>query len=382
MVWGLKLCLWKDFLNMDAQQPNAEDFKKEVLQNNSMQEYFKQFEKHSVENFIDSYCQDKVYWTMWGDRNLNDEESHSIKWETDAFEHLSIIQQKKLFDIQCLWRAEKLEIKEIEICFDFEMWENDILNCPFIEPINEDDIELYIAFLQSSYGLEDAIEQSFWLHQEIWQNYDELKMAYNDESDASYNFPEWYDFHNQRRGTGIYITLPNIRGEKEDFYTNLTYMANSIEYEKNNLEAVIENNKPKNYLWYSDNEKLEWFVKTFDSKKVYEYYKAYQWSRRNDGKEEDLRYYLSILLNAEEPIAMIADTDWAMGLTKTALTYKNKKIAEALPIAWEQYMLNVQMNIAFDSTRPFSKEDETRLCFVENILKGRKLNGEEENFDF
>jgi hypothetical protein len=46
-------------------------------------------------------------------------EDDSIKWIGLASKYLEIIQQKKLFDIQCLWRAEKLELKEISICYQF-----------------------------------------------------------------------------------------------------------------------------------------------------------------------------------------------------------------------------------------------------------------------
>ena len=27
--------------------------------------------------------------------------------------------EKKLFDLQCLWRAEQIELESVEICFDF-----------------------------------------------------------------------------------------------------------------------------------------------------------------------------------------------------------------------------------------------------------------------
>ncbi len=69
----------------------------------------------------------------YGKRYANNEEQHGIKWVSKVSDHLQYIQQKKLFDAQCLWRAEQLDIPDIQICYDFMIWEKDILNCPFID---------------------------------------------------------------------------------------------------------------------------------------------------------------------------------------------------------------------------------------------------------
>ena len=65
---------------------------------------------------------------------------------------LGNIQQKKLFDKQCQWRAETFTHPAIETTSDFNYWEKNILNCPFIDPITEEDVALYIEFLQEYLG--------------------------------------------------------------------------------------------------------------------------------------------------------------------------------------------------------------------------------------
>jgi len=358
--------------NNQPKEITEEEIKAEMDANTAMQEYFKQFASYSVDSFIDCYTRDKKRWINYGKRNVERKENHSIKWVTKAAEHLAILQQKKLFDMQCLWRAEKITIAQIVFCYDFKLWEKNILNCPFVEPVSEDDIHLYAAYLQSENAVDD--DNNGRSSVDEWQDYDEIKDAYNNE-DANRNFPEWYDFYNSRRGTGVYMILPDIRGEKEEFYMELAREENRS---KNPQEPYI----PENYLWYTDEDKREWFIKTFETKEIQEYYTAYEWSQRNAGLNEDLEYYLHTLYEADEPVAMEANMDWAEAIKRTAIKYRNQKIAEALPQAWEQYMINIQMNIAFESKRKFDAADEIRKIYKEGILKGRKLNGEPEDLDF
>ena len=349
-----------------------DEIKAEMEANTAMQAYFKQFASYSVATFIDCYARDKKWWINYGKRNVDKKEYHSIKWVTKAADHLATIQQKKMFDMQCLWRAEKINIPQVQLCYDFKIWEKDILNCPFLEPVNEDDIHLYAQYLQSDNAIDDD-ENGRWSIDE-WQDYDEIKNAYNNE-DADRNFPEWYDFYNSRRGTGVYMILPDIRGEKEEFYMEL---ARKEERSKNPQPPYI----PENYLWYTDVEKRDWFIKTFETKEIQEFYAAYEWSQRNAGLREDLEYYLYTLYEADEPVAMEANMDWAEAIKRTAIKYRNQKIAEALPQAWEQYMLNIQMGIAFENERKFTTKDTIRKIYEEGIIKSRKLNGELEDLEF
>jgi hypothetical protein len=76
--------------------------------------FFQGYNATSVENFIRSYKWLKAFILQHGNRWLEKEEQESLKWINAAQKHLGYIQQKKLFDAQCLWRAEQLTIPEIE----------------------------------------------------------------------------------------------------------------------------------------------------------------------------------------------------------------------------------------------------------------------------
>lgn len=357
---------------------DIELIKKEMRENVAMQEYLKQQNEWSVSTFIDSYASHKSMWLQYGKKYLESQENESIKWVTKAAEHLCLLQQKKLFDTQCLWRAEKIIIEEVKVSYDFQLWEHDILNCPFIDPISEDDVHLYIQYLLSENV--DIEEDMFSIH-ESWQEYDEIIEAYKT-NNKNRNFPEWYDFYNGRRGTGVYMSLPNIRGEKEEFYMNIFRKDKRKANEAINPKAATPVYDPTKSISYYDKEFRDWFVSTFENKEVNEFYKAFAWENRYKEKEEAIEHTLYILHSADEPIPIEANENWVEALTKAAEKYTIRKIVKALPEAWEQYMMNVEMKIAFPSDREYDPADSIRTIYLEGIIEGRKLNGEPEDFNF
>ena len=188
------------------------EIKAELKNNAWLKDYLLQTYPNARERFLDEYAGEKIRWLEYGEQQKEKLEDEDLQFYHTAFNKLEEIQQKKLFDVQCQWRAEKLVIPEIKISFDFGYWEKNILNCPFIEPITENEIDLYNQYMLSN-NYENHID---WFLS--WQNYEQIKLAYVSENENA-NFPEWYDFHNGRTGSSVFMLLPDIRGEKEEFYT-------------------------------------------------------------------------------------------------------------------------------------------------------------------
>ncbi|MGB4775527.1 MAG: hypothetical protein WBP45_10165, partial [Daejeonella sp.] len=338
--------------------------------------YFKDFHPKSVDSFIDNYAYKRFLWMRYGPmyKKLNDEED--TKWINTAYEHLGFIQQKKLFDAQCLWRAEKVKFEGVQICYDFHYWEETVLYCPFIEPLNEGDINLYMEYLNQNNA---DISSHF---RDSWQDYDGIKDAYNNE-EAYRDFPEWYDFYNTRKGTGAYLILPDIRGKKEEFYRELYFEEKNKAYrEEVKKQEEVTEKRP----WLKDTydkEHLTFFVNTFEDKQTQIYFKAYE---RNcyDSEEEEFEEIVRFLLAAGEPIPISAQYDFRDALRQARDQYTAKKIAEFLPYALEQHRLNLSIGVSLDETELKSREvrKERRNKLIEIILAGRKLNGEPEDFNY
>ena len=357
-------------VDMEVQK---EQWLTELQNSEAVQNYLSEFRTTSADGFLKDYVFQKSLWHSHADYYTGYIENEQLQWINTAFEHLEMILQKKLFDAQCLWRAEKVTYAGVDICEDFKVWERDIFNCPFIEPVNEQDIELYGSYLRQN-NVDEEVN-----HWGEWQDYDEIKEAYNSDN-ANRDFPEWYDFHNGRTGSTVLMLLPDIRGEKEKFYYDI-HFAHQRELNKKDSEEVESNWDERPWIKSYDPGTIKYFVSTFENKAELALYNEYAFANRHRDEEETLHAVTRELLKADEPVPIEAHYDWFEALQLALSTYRRKKIAEALPMALEQYQINIQMGIAF----PRDKENsyvQFRVIWLKNLLNGRRLNGEPEDLNF
>lgn len=359
------------------QEQQKEIWLQEIKANEAIQQYFSTFCANSIEDFIKHYLEEKTRWMEYAEiclKMMNDED---VEWVEEAFMHLENILQKKLFDLQCSWRAEQIKIEGIKLCCEFDYWGDDILNCPFVEPITKQELGLYIAYLE--YPGRDLDEDNT-PNDCDWQDYEELKKAERDDNDDSTrNFPEWYEFVNTRTGADALLLLPDIRGQKEEFYLNLFQKELRNKRKNEPAEHVDTDDRP--YLWGHDKEVIEYFVQTFETNEIKEAFRSDKWNYRNSYKKGDLDFYIDTLLSAEEEIPIEANTNWIEGIRMATEKYKRRKIVEALPEAWEQYKMNKEMGIGFLKDR--RESDRWLIDFHTNrILTARRLNGEPQDLDF
>lgn len=351
-------------------------WRKMLEENDSITEYLKQFNEHSVKSFFDSYLTKKYQWYKFGNFYRDQLEKEREQWIMTAHEHLENILHKKLFDLQCLWRANEIKLEGVEICFDFQNIGADIFNCNFIDDITEQEIEMYQDYL-----MKGGVNHEMWIDCLDLQDYDEIKDSYNNEN-SDYNFPEWYDFHNVRTGNSSLLLLPNIRGEEEEFYINL-HFKNQRENTAKEIESGVKQAfipDPRPYFNYYDKEQIKFFVSTFEKKEFQNKYKYYTEGFENNFEEhQDIDEIFMKMNDINEPIPIKAHYDFRQALIQAYNEYRNKKIAEHMPIVHKQYLFNKQMGFGFEEK---NNHLGTRNGWLNNILNGRELNGEERNLDF
>ncbi len=363
--------------NEENPKITQEQIEHELRTEPHFQAYFERFASYSVDSFIPFYAQRKKMWLDNGKWNVEQNEKAETQWIEAAAVHLKCILQKKLFDAQCLWRAEKETYEGVEICEDFLRWENDILRCPFLEPIAEHEVELYRQYLLSNNAYVEPDEGRWFLHN--WQDYEDLKEAYATD-DANRNFPEWYDFHNGRTGAGVLMTLPDVRGPKEDFYLQLAYDKQRAEHAEEWAEH--ERNSDQRPPLPYDEEHLKYFVTTFEDAPTRRFYEAASHQNRHGEMDEQLMTAISCLLEADEMIPMEGHYDFREAILNTEQLYRLRMIAEHLPIAYEEYLLNHNLGLA-----PVPKDIVETMTnranrFRADILQGRRLAGEPEDLNF
>lgn len=356
------------------------EIEKDLRTNPKYKDFYERYHPASIENFIESYKKRKARWLKYGEKRIEDEQNRILKYKTFAKNILWQIQQVKLFNTQCLWRAEQLNIPEITICDEFMYWGKNIENCTFLPPITEDELSLF-----KDYVLTDSadIQTGDWYFGiDGWQDYDEIKKTFENIDDSEFTAPEWYLYFYNHLGGAPCAYLPDIRGRKEEYYFDLC-RTNSSRNKSAKTSTEPEDQRPY-FTFYLDNNLSE-FIDRFEDDTVKEYAKMID--DPDDDPDDDVLYdAIDILEHAESRIELISgNLSWKDALIVTARRYAKQKIHEALDGAYQSYLQRTKLGIAFER-----ENDESDLEFYKNIIKvrkkdiliGRRLNNEPEDFNF
>ncbi|MCU7618664.1 hypothetical protein NZ698_15825 [Chryseobacterium sp. PBS4-4] len=368
-----------------TEQPNYEVLQKqweeEVKNNPITHAFLESYKKSDWDSLYKQYAFNKMLAFKHAEYYRKHNKGQKNQWMNAAKKHLAIIQQKKLFDAQCKWRAGQEIFEGVEICYDFHVLEHDIMNCHFLEQPSSYDIDLYCEYLTSN-NVEIELDG---FHE--WQNYEELKEAYNT-NEENMSFPSWYEFHNSRTGNGILLTFPDVKGKLERMYINLGVK----EKQKNQPPAppyIPPPDADKPYLNYYDKYVHLDLAKQIENREMINIFKEYveatehQDTWENERAQETFNYLSGI---KDELVSIDAHQDFRVALERACQKYRCQKIAEHLPLALEHYQTNQQLKqIGIDSYE--EKEDyqfylSIRKMYAENILLGRKANNEPLDFNF
>lgn len=351
-------------------------FQEEIKNSELAQEYFSEYNPVNVDQFIKSYSSRKVHLTQcykfYADE-YHHKEISELNFQAKAEQALGLILHKKLFDMQLLWRAGKLEIEDIKTSYDFSFWGKHILSCPFIPLVEKKEVELMKGYLA-----QESEEFDPYLN---WQNYDEITEK-NIEGLMD-ELPEWYQFYDLRMNTGTLLTLPNYKGEKETYYMNLSH-GESIS------RILPKTYPPQQPILYAGYEEMCNFCKYFETDKyflaLFKYYKYHYEKEFRRPNYDDVTIAVDLLFKADRPVYFNPTLNWDEAIVAAANEYTNTKIAEMLDFVYEQYLMMKELGFS-DRETPIELEDALAKDFIvslyrTSILKGRKLNGETENFDY
>jgi len=405
----------KYYKTLEKKQQLQAKYYNEVKNDEKIIEYLSKYRKDSQTTFLKDFAEFKAEYELESDKYFKLKQAKDLQFHKAAEEMLWYIQQKKLFDLQCLWRAEQIKIKQIKICDDFRYWSADIKRCPFLDPITDDEVELLIQYV-SSFGFEKILFKFFH-----WQDYDTFTEEHKGDQEIL-SMPEWYHFYNMHRGTESLMLLSDIRGEKEGIYQQaaIRYRMSvspqmpspSSEQEQEEDDALQENeneeydlddpapyqfekiiapddNRP--FLGRNRDNEITDFINRFEDEKIKSINAMRQ---RLDQKEQQVdrfdaytfRIALDTLLDAGDEYPIDAYFSWRQAVVNLANKFQGQNIAKAIPLVYEQYKFRIESGIAPFLTRIEKKEirekKKDNKFDRELILQGRKVMNEPEDFNF
>lgn len=367
--------------NTPAKKPDHDAVEKEILEdlnnNSRYKKFYDRYNSSSVESFKTHYAGKKAFAILYGEMYEGIENGMMLRYKEMAEDHIWRIQQRKLFDLQCRWRAEEIKIKEITLAVDFKVWEAKIEECTFITPISQDEFDLYMEYVRES-DFEDVMDEIV----ESWQEYDDFKEQYlNNEADSFWFLkPTWYEFYEHHTGLSSLYYLDDVRGKKEKYYCVLSREHNMKMYEEanKNKPKPEEDNRPK--LDYLDNDTVELFMNEYEEAKMINKIRAFE-REMNHVDDEELRVAIETLQHAEVYTPINYNDDWREGIIKAAGEYEKEKLIEALPKAYNNYLFRINNGLGFGVNNK-NRNQYLRDINTELILSGRRLSGEPEDFNF
>ncbi len=364
-------------------------------------DYYKQFNPKCIDEFIRKYAAGKYDRLEREKYYKSAYEAYQMRYLSSADSYIDQILQKKLFDLQCQWRAGLIELPLVDIIADFDYWSSSekIRSCPFIPPISEADIDLCIRFLNEEI---DWSQDNYT--ERIWQDYDGFKnQQFVDdhageleaEAIADYSCAEMcdiYQFFNTFQGTTGLLNLPDLRGkiEKEynavgrDIYEKAYDAKSKAEgtYKEPDLIEVDEQGIPVPYeylpnLYAFDPDNFIEAVEDEHTKELNKYYNHCR--KRNhdlnyDGLEDDLAF----LQETNEPVAIDAYSDWRIAVRVAVYKFRQKKAAEMLPYAYDSYLLefddeeDVNKSIA-NRVAAYKYDEEDRYNTYKRLMHYKKI---------
>ncbi len=364
---------FEQFLELEG-QPYAgrlrrleKKLKKELENNPRYWRFFGQFEPSSVRSFIIEYARLKAYYLLFGEQNMEQVQQTSLQFLEDAWDLLWAVRQVSLFELQCQWRAEQLELPEIEVSFDFYTWEDNIQKVPFLPPVSRGEIDLLDAFLSS-----DKYDPN-WFQLCDWQDYEQIREADGmDEVEIPL-----YRFFLEYTGREFLLRLPDIRGEKERFYLELARKRDT----RILLAGCSSDQRPR--LHFNRISQVEEFMIKFEDPQLFHYHQACKKIRKQLPDEELLRA-VYVLEEAEDTIPIESDLNWRNAVLKAGKKYQQEKIKEALQAVYVEYLYRLDAGVRMNPCRASHRC--THKHMVETlrqiILEGRLLQGEPANFNF
>lgn len=326
-----------------------EFFYEEIKNSDEANAYFANYRPDSIENFKKTYAARKAHLVQCQEYYLeeyHEKEISELGFQKKAEEMLGLILQKKLFNMQLRWRAGQLEIDEVDISYDFELWAKHIFSCPYIPTITKHEVELMKEYLLR-FDEDDEVDDRY----SSWQDYDELTRK--SENGLMDDLPNWYEFYDLRMGTGVLLLLPDHKGTMENFYMDQSRKT----VEQNNPQTNIPEPVPYLFGWGKD---IFDFAKNFEKDKhfraLFKYYKYQEEKEHRSPDYDDLEQAVRFLLSADRPVYPSGHLTWDKAIIAAAKEYKNMKIAEVLDFAYDEYLMMRELGFNKESPQEIKAE--------------------------
>jgi len=327
---------------------------KELKANPKAIAFLSGYEEGSAERFLESFAGTKEMllkngetWRKLEDRDVYRDTAEDLYW---------LIGQKKLFNLQCQWRAGLISLPVIN-SWEFLYWEQNINSCPYMEDATPEEIDVLIQYLESApyYEIDNLPNE--------WQHHDEFRDEETGIGAGDF-YPDWYHFYDTHFGTQNLILLPDIKGEEEDKYRAIWRNRNGYDREIPPARKPFIDTGP---------EFTEKFIREVEDYQLLDYFRLYNARNENEYEREQLWDIIDRFFKEPEPVPIPAGRfPDAIFQADHLLTVKYLKVL--IPDIHQNHLERKSMGISYERT---SFEDDLTHFVQSQIEFGKKQLGEQ-----
>jgi hypothetical protein len=347
----------------------------------AIRSHFSKLPDYAFENMVLYYLKAKMFAERNPDYYERKAYERLTQFRADAEKAFWEIQQKKLFNAQCPWRADKVKLKGIKLTVDFNYWEDRIEHCPAIEPVTREEVDLYIRYLSSTNCNAGQFRKYY-----RYQDYDEWKRD-DEAEDKNGNLSAWFEFYDTYMGTGHLLRLPDVRFELEMHYYH--YEAERKKTQEPSTPATPPNLFVKNPTYhFIDPENKPIFAQLASKMEEPEIALLFkEWARQIEDKylrhdKSEMQTMIDLIMSgADRPVPIKAHYNFREAVINAAFDYKHERMAEHMHDVYEDYLFRREMGIVSEMKPPLTPE-EAHKYYAKHILNGREAAGEPRNLNF
>ena len=352
------------------EQKVFEDILEDLNTNPLYKEHFEKYHPHSVFMFKNNYAKFKANAILYGYLYLKQDEEKTLQYRKQAVDCMWEIQQKKLFTLQCQWRAGLINLEGIIYTDEFDNWGSNIPNCPWISRISLEEINEYIQYLGEVKSKEVFYPDNYQDYQHNtgnlwnWTQWEAKPIPY---------YAWWYGKHGDEE-----IHLSDKRGERERYYWGQL----APEQKKRAEEMMAAPGYDARPCLFEQTH-FDIFVEKFEDKRLIEFHKLEKEYQHVYSEWDYFDDQVNLLKEAGNDFPIEYHEDWHYAVIQAGLSYMQTMVAKALPIVYDEYLFRIQNGIApeFPSNCKEKHGWSALEMHKEQIKKGMAILGETGEFD-
>lgn len=356
----------------------------EILADARLHERLASYHPLHHESFLKSYARVLSDLHDYGERHEQKLEYLLRQHDSAAYKYLWMIQHQKLFDLECQWRAELVEVPGARLTADFEDWHDNIEACQVIPGITPDELALLEAFV-GQLEIPDELEpgnpaENFWLQ----RRYPHMRPNLDDPDDDNEEpLTAWTEFWDLHRGTGYLRMLPDLRGDREFRYER----AVRDEQRRARPAAAPSDPRPHVPTWGEEYDDIvRDLLRRYEPPTCLRRFEARKQLEAFDASEDrnDLPLALERLKNAGVQIPIEGHADWRQAIIRAADRHYLGQLQAALPHVYDHYSQRQALNIGHAQANESAyRHERSHFQWQEELIReGRRLLGEPDDIDF